>query len=1165
MEKDIDQPLLHINLLGNPKLKFGNNAPLQLQKRLLALLVYITIEQQMVERSKLTLLFWSNVLDEPSRSSLRTGLSKLRKILGDYVHSTRQAVGLNWEKPILVDAFELHTALTSEPIDFKKIDAAIARYRGDFLTGFELKDAPEFNSWCAEQQERFQQLAFEAFNKLIEDSEKKKNYDRAIQYAQQMLNLDKWQEESHYKLIYLYGLQGNRAAALKQYEKCKDTLVKTLEIEPSEALENLVAQIKLGELEQLNEPLPIKTDSSSPTYSKDFTLPDFLKEEAPIVKQELFLGRTEELNRLNGLLESICSGKGQVQFILGSAGKGKSYLLQKFAKEAQKAHPDLLVLTGYCNQQVGAGDPYLPFRYILLLLLGDVEAEWRGGLISTAQAQLLWKAMEQTVPQVAKHAPDLISSFITGTPLIDRLVAAGLNKELWFEEVSQLASEKPLGTLEQIRIISLYANALQAIAETRPILLILEDLHWVDASSATLFNYLSKQVPKSNILLIGSYRPSHVLADKSQHPILEISKELKRTYGDIEINLEEQRVEKEREFVNAYLDSEPNELDNKFREVFFKHTQGHALFTAELLNTLKDKGDLYQQEGKWFAKDDLNWQTLPAKVEGVIEMRIGRLPNEQRRLLNIASVQGETFIGEVIAQVQKQNEREVIYTLSEEIDKRHQLVQSQRMERLNQQRLSHYRFRHNLFQRYMYDDLAETERAYLHEDIALALETMYGEEANSIATQLAWHFEKAGNIEKTFQYLLVTGQQAQVLGSSKEAAIHYERGLSLFNQLPASPELLPVELGLQAGLGMALAPVEGFQSENVRIALERALELCRQIGPNPQLMPIYAGLAYYSGSNNNVSMHVALERASEFKLIAQKQEDLAHLATAEALLVTLHCIIGNNNTAIELGHLVLGYINFDQASHENMIRYYSQDQRVLLTTMLAWALCFKGKLKEAKALMAKEPLPNFRHAASRAMFLSVLASNYQFMNDLTKTETITKELLKLANEYGYSFWEAWGLVCHGWVLAQLGKVDAGVAQMQQGLNIARMSGGFPMGSYLLGTLAEGLSLKHEYNEALNVLEEAFDYCNKKDEFFHLSQLNCLKAKCLQKLGAEDIEVEKYFKQAIDVAKQQGTPMLELRASLSLARYWQANNKKRRKLHSLLTETIRTYNSYSRCR
>ncbi len=1159
MENKASQTLLHIELLGTPKVRFGEGAPLQIPKKLLALLAYIAIEKKAVQRTKLIVLFWSDVANDLARNSLRTGLSELKKILGEYIKPSRHTVGLNWEKPIQVDALELETALSKEPLDLEKLDKAIASYRGNFLAGLEVKDAPEFDDWYQSQQEHYQQIAFEGFDKLIRNAEDKQDYGAALKHAQNMLNLDQLREESHYKLIYLYAKQGNRAAALQQYEKCQQILSENLRIEPSEAIENLIDQIKSGELGQLSQDPEVKnpvTESSTRSnLPKNLTPPTFLAEEGNIARQTLFVGRKEELNQLQEALDTIGKNKGQVRLVLGNAGQGKSYLLQKFTDKALEANPELLVLTGYCDQQSGIGDPYLPFRHILLLLLGDVEAQWHGGLISTAHAKRLWEAMGETVPQVAKHAPDLITNFLTDVPLIERLVLAGLEKEPWFEKVANLVNTKPLGTLEQTRIISLYASTLQAIARVRPILLILEDLHWVDASSATLFNYLSRYIASSRILLVGSYRASDVLTNDLPHPMLEIGRELHRLYGDIEINLEEQKVEAEREFVNAYLDSEPNQLNDNFREIFFRHTQGHALFTAELLSTMKDRGDLYQEDEKWLAKDNIDWQTLPAKVEGVIKVRIGRLPNEQRELLSVASVQGEAFIGEAVAQVQKQNEREVIRAFSGEMDKRHGLVKSDRMERLGKQRLSHYRFRHNLFQQYVYSNLTEAERTYLHEDIAFALEEMYGKKAKDIAPQLAWHFEQAGNIEKTFEYLLAAGQQAQMLGSNREAVIHYERGLALINQLTVTPERIPVELGLQAGLGMALLPVEGFQSERVRIALERALELCRQIGgTNSQLMTIYAGLAHYALSNNSLSIQTFFELSSEYKAIADQQEDLGHRATAIALFMSAHFFLGNINKTIELGRLVLSYLNFDQASHENMVRHYTQDHRVVLASMLSWAFCYKGKLKEARELMANQPVPHLENAASRAFFLGASAPIYQFLNDFTHLKYLGEELLKIADEYGYAFWKAWGLLCHGRAMAQLGETETGITEMQQGITISKMAGGLILGSCALTMLAEGLWLGGRHNEALDAIEEVLAYSKKKGESFLLSQINRLKGEWTQELGAETAEVEQCFRQAIAVAKEQDAPMLELQATLSLAKYWQANGRQE-ETQSLLKELL----------
>ena len=1157
MEKQTNQPLLHINLLGSPKVSFGDGTPIQVPKKVLALLAYIAIEKQAIQRTKLILLFWSDVADELARNSLRTGLSELKKVLGEYIQPSRQTVSLNWEQSILVDALELEMALNSEPLDLEKLDEAISLYRGDFLAGLEVKDAPEFEDWLLGQQEHYQQIAFKAFNTLIKNAEDEKDYTSAIKHTQNMLNLDQLQEESHYKLIYLYAKQGNRAAALQQYEKCKQTLAETLEIAPSEAIENLIEQIKSGQLGQLNKASEVSSANEIITRLKlptNLTPPAFLAEKESGTRETLFVGRTEELSQLHRALSSIAKNKGQVRSVLGNAGQGKSYLLQKFVEQALAEREELLILTGHCDQQSGVGDPYLPFRHILLLLLGDVEAQWQGGLISTGHAKRLWGAMEETVPQVAKHAPDLISSFLTGMPLIERLVVAGLDQEPWFEDVAQLASEKPLGMLEQTRIISLYASVLEAIAKIRPILLILEDTHWIDASSATLFNYISRRVATNRILLIGSYRPSDVLANES-HPILAISKELQRLYGDISIDLNEQKVETELSFVNEYLDSEPNELNNNFREAFFKCTQGHALFTTELLQTMKDREDVYKQNDKWLAKDNIDWQTLPAKVEGVIEVRISRLPNDQLELLGIASVQGETFIGEAIAQVQKQNEREVIRALSSEIDKQHQLVQSERMERLGKQRLSHYRFRHNLFHQYVYNNLAETERIYLHEDIALALEEMYGEKAKKIAPQLAWHFEQAGNLEKTFEYLLLAGQQAQALGSNKEAIIHYERGLALMGQLTITQALTSTELGFQAGLGMALLPVEGFQSERVSTALERALELCRQVGgTNSQLMTIYGGLAQYALSASNLSIQDCLERSTEFRVIAEKQEDLGHVGVADALVVSNYFFLGNINKSIELGRVAVSSLNFEQAIHENMVHHYTQDNRVVLASMLAWALFFKGKVKEAKTIMANQPVPYLRHAASRVFFLAAAAPIYQCMNDFTHLKSLTEEVLKIADEYGYFFWTTFGLVYHGWALTKLGETEKGIAEMRQGINGAKMTGGLTLGSCALTMLAEGLWIGGKHDEALDALEDVFAYSKKKGEFFSLSQINRLKGEWTQKLGTEAAEVEQCFKQAIAVAKEQDAPMLELQAALSLAKYWQANSKQE-EVHSLLTELL----------
>ena len=493
---------------------------------------------------------------------MRNELYRLRQLPGasEWLIETDNKVSLNTTS----DLAKFEEAVCKK--DFKQ---ALEIYTGEsektLISNLKPKDALGFTEWLETKRSQVEELLKDALQGRIVELEKARELTAALELANYLLEYDPLDESTHRTIMRLEFNRGNLKAAQAQFEACSRILAEELGAKP------MPETLKLA-------------------YEIGRNIPAFLTEEKKnLARQALFVGRTKELNYLQETLKNVYEGKGQVRLVLGSAGQGKSHLLQKFADEAQRANSDLLVLTGYCDQQVGVGDPYLPFRHILLLLLGDVEAKWQGGLISTAHAQRLWEAMEQTVPRVAKYAPDLITSFLVGKPLVERLVLAGLEQEPWFEEVSQLASEKLLGTLEQTRIISLYASALQAIAKVRPILLILEDLHWADASSIELFNYLSRHVTENHILLIGSYRSSEVLANESPHPILKMARELHHLYGGIAINLEDQKVEDERDFVNAYLDSEPNKLDNNFREVFFKHTQGHALFTAELLSTLKDK------------------------------------------------------------------------------------------------------------------------------------------------------------------------------------------------------------------------------------------------------------------------------------------------------------------------------------------------------------------------------------------------------------------------------------------------------------------------------------------------------------------------------------------------------------------------------------------------
>ena len=210
---------------------------------------------------------------------------------------------------------------------------------------------------------------------------------------------------------------------------------------------------------------------------------------------------------------------------------------------------------------------------------------------------------------------------------------------------------------------------LDAIAAERPLVLLLDDLHWVDDATAAFLLHLGRELSGSRLLVLGAYRPEPVgmgrrdpaTGETSRHPLASAIDELRRLNGEIVLELD--RADG-RAFVEAYVDMEPNQLGAGFRDALYAQTGGHALFTVELLRNLQERGELFKDEaGRWVARESLDWGSLPARIEAAIAERIERLPEQERELLSAASVQGDDFSGELVAELTGRPLREVIACL----------------------------------------------------------------------------------------------------------------------------------------------------------------------------------------------------------------------------------------------------------------------------------------------------------------------------------------------------------------------------------------------------------------------------------------------------------------------------------------------------------------------
>jgi tetratricopeptide (TPR) repeat protein len=498
----------------------------------------------------------------------------------------------------------------------------------------------------------------------------------------------------------------------------------------------------------------------------------------------VFVARERELAQLNSYLDLAIKGDGQVCFVTGEAGIGKTALVSEFIRNAQETHPDLVVVFGQCNAQTGIGDPYLPFREILQQLTGNVDDRLARGTITEENASRLGDLLSLSGRAIVEVGPDLIGLFVPGAGLVARLAAFAFDEAEWGKKLQQIVDRKrqwktPISQdIDQNHIFEQYANVLGRVIEKVPLVLFLDDLQWTDVASAELLFYLGRKFNQNRLLIVGTYRPEEIMLGRrststgaiERHPLEQPLNEFKRYWGDIFIELGQTGEEEQRRFVDVFIDTEPNNLSPGFRQALWEHTDGHPLFTIELLRDMQERGDLVRDEqGRWIEGATLNWDDLPARVEGVIEERIGRLSDELRQTLTVGSVEGERFTAEVIARVQDTGIRNLLQYLCRELERRHRLVQEQGIRQLNGQKLSLFQFSHNLFQVYLYNELSQSERRYLHEDVGNILEALYGDQTDEIALQLARHFEEAGDEKKACHYLYQAGRQAAERFANKEA------------------------------------------------------------------------------------------------------------------------------------------------------------------------------------------------------------------------------------------------------------------------------------------------------------------------------------------------------------------------------------------------------------
>ncbi len=1154
--------LFQVTLDEKPVTDFESN-------KVRVLLAYLAVEADRVHRREaLAELLWPGRGKRSALANLRYALYNLRNRIGDreadppFLLITRRTLQFNRESDYTLDV-EVFEKRISESANrracpergrrvsesaVRSLQLAVSLYRGSFLEGFSVGDSPAFEEWALFKREQLGRQMLSALDRLAAVHEQRGEYEQAQHCVRRQLELEPWQEEAHQQLMRLLAFSGQRSAALAQYETCRRLLAEELSVEPTRETTALYESIRNGRLGDK------ETERQRDSSMLPFPLP-------PSPSLSPFVGRERELAQLDEFLEVALAGHGRVVFVTGDAGSGKTALVNEFIRRTMETHGGVVSVSGSCNAHTGIGDPYLPFREIVQLLTGDIEAKRAGGAITREHALRLWAALPDAVQALVDAGPNLINLFVPGAALALRVEAFAPPGAIWRTRLEDLVQRAALqADLQQADLFEQITRVLQSLAHRHPLILVLDDLQWADAGSISLLFHLGRRLAGQRILIAGAYRPGEVALGRSgeRHPLEPIINEFQRDFGDIQVDLAQADG---RQFVETFLDSEPNRLSAAFRETLYQHTAGHPLFTVELLRGLQERGDLVRDEtGRWIEGPTLDWGKLPARVEAVIAERLGRLPEEWQTTLEAASVEGGDFTVEVIARVQGLDEGEIARRLSGALSKQHRLVVAQSLQRLNGQRLSRYRFRHYLFQKYLYNRLDEVERARLHEAVGRALETLYegsetqaGAVSPAVVVHLARHFEAAGMVNEAADYLLQAGKRAVRMSAHQEAIAHYTRGIELLRTQPDSPERARRELALQIALGTPLQALKSYGAPERGRAYARARELCRQIGKASDIFQSL--LLQWSFDMPRAKHRKAFDLAEQLITLARQMDDPAQMAVAHATLGISLLYLGEFTRAkVHLEHGLSGY---DPQQHHSLAIPIGQDLKVTCLAYLSWILWFLGYPDQALRrtseviTLARE----LDHPYSLGFALGIAGCVIHLRCGRYEAALEEAEmLLQLWEEQGFALYQAWGMCVKGRVLTELGRMKEGLASLREGVTACKSVGIIASHTQQLASFAEACRNAGESEEGLRVIAEALALVEETGERHFEADLYLRKGELLLMLGEDDqAEANDCLCQAIEIARRQRAKSWELRAVMILCHLWQRRGK-REEVRQLLAET-----------
>lgn len=799
------------------------------------------------------------------------------------------------------------------------------------------------------------------------------------------------------------------------------------------------------------------------------------------------VGRAVESTELDTRLQLALSGVRQLVFVTGEPGIGKSELVAAFVQKVDAG--SAIIAHGQCLDHHGVGEPYLPL----------IEAVTR--LATSANGDRVRRIL-------AARAPSWLA----------------LMPSLWTD--AQRSGQQARGPSSGERMLRELTEAIEAIAAEVPLVLVLEDIHWSDASTLDWLSHVARRPEPARLIVLATFRQQGTTAPSSN--LSGIVAELALHGRCHEIALGPLTLDA----IEAYLATRPAhaacpDRSRQTAEVLLERTGGNPLFMVSIVK---------QWAARSAAAAPASMLPIPPDLRRFIDRQIDSLEVNDRELLAAASVIRREFATAAVAAALEWDCAKIEDACARLGRQGIFIVAAGQQVWPDGSITELYSFRHDLYRELLYERLPARRRALCHARVGSRLELAWCGRLDTVAAEIAEHFERGNEPGRAIPHHQRAAGRALRRSANREATLHLQRALDAVDQIADQGERTKVEVELRVAIGAAFIAMRGFGATEVLDAYARAETLCDALGERTEVFPALWGQWMFRTGRGETEASQRL--CGRLLTLAEKFGDDALRIQAHHASWSTSFVRGDLGMA--RSHADSALHLFDPAIHRAMASSYgNHDAACCARNFSALSLALSGDAEGARAMIdsAVAAATSLGDPFSLALTLYFSAAAAQIMGDLPLAATNSERSLRIAREHDLAQPIAWSMGVNGWCTARSGDPQRGVELATQAVAAMQTIQSRHFLCYLMGLLVDAHTIAGNDAEALKAAEQGLVLADATGERFFSAELHRLRGELLaRRAHARKGEAERAFVAAIELAKAQGAKTLERKANDSLLRY-----------------------------